>query len=457
MLELFPEGFEEVDRPQGVELAAYTDAGGEERLWHFFGGARADDVEAGWEDRWRAFHQPVRVGALWIGPPWETPPGDALAVVVDPGRAFGTGSHATTQLCLQFLQELERGSLLDVGCGSGVLSIAAALLGFAPVVGVDIEEPVDRGDARERARERRRGRGAARRPPTTGCRRRRPRSRTSRSPRSRRSRAASTCRGSSPRATSPRSSRACRASTHVERRTHGGWASRPLRARVSAYDSRRGDVPRRLPRLQGLARRRARGARGAPARRPRRKHGHDDADVAVISTCCVTNEAVAKSRKAAARAARTHSRVYLTGCGANLGGGAFAGLPRERHRRREAQRGDGVVRRRRRRRDRLRPGRRADRPRARVREDPGRLLVLVQLLRDPARARRVAQPQRRRGAGGDPPPRRAGPSRGRADRDQPRLLPRPRRRATTCRASCARRGRRPASSGCGSARSRSTT
>jgi len=53
----------------------------------------------------------------------------------------------------------------------------------------------------------------------------------------------------------------------------------------------------------------------------------DGADVAVISTCCVTNEAVAKSRKAAARAARTHRRVYLTGCAANLGGDAFAGLP----------------------------------------------------------------------------------------------------------------------------------
>ena len=54
---------------------------------------------------------------------------------------------------------------------------------------------------------------------------------------------------------------------------------------------------------------------------------HDDADVAVISTCCVTNEAAAKSRKAAARAARTHARVYVTGCGANLQGDAFANLP----------------------------------------------------------------------------------------------------------------------------------
>ncbi len=139
MLELFPEGFEEVERDDGVELAAYTTAAGEERLWRVFGGAHVSDVDAEWEVRWRDFHRPIRLGPLWVGPPWETPDPDAVAVVIDPGRAFGTGAHSTTQLCLEALLELERGSLLDVGCGSGVLAIAAALSGFAPVVGVDIE------------------------------------------------------------------------------------------------------------------------------------------------------------------------------------------------------------------------------------------------------------------------------------------------------------------------------
>jgi ribosomal protein L11 methyltransferase len=139
MIELFPEGFEEVDHKGGVELAAYTDPGGEERLWAAFGGARSDEVEEGWEDRWRAFHRPVRVGPLWVGPPWEVPDDDAIPVVIDPGRAFGTGSHATTRLCLELMLDLPRGSLLDVGCGSGVLAIAGAKLGFVPVVAVDLD------------------------------------------------------------------------------------------------------------------------------------------------------------------------------------------------------------------------------------------------------------------------------------------------------------------------------
>jgi ribosomal protein L11 methyltransferase len=137
MLELFPEGFEECDAADGIELSAYTDAGGEERLWAAFGTVSTEAVPAGWEQRWRAFHRPVRVGPLWVGPPWEQPPRDATAVVIDPGRAFGTGGHPTTRLCLQLLSGLELGSLLDAGCGSGVLAIAAARLGFAPVVAID--------------------------------------------------------------------------------------------------------------------------------------------------------------------------------------------------------------------------------------------------------------------------------------------------------------------------------
>jgi ribosomal protein L11 methyltransferase len=139
MLNLFPEGFEEADADGGVELAAYTNAAGEERIWQAFGGATAVDVGEGWEERWRAFHRPVVAGGLWIGPPWEDPPASLPSVVVDPGRAFGTGAHPTTRLCIELLSRQPRGSLLDIGCGSGVLSIAAARVGFAPVTAVDVD------------------------------------------------------------------------------------------------------------------------------------------------------------------------------------------------------------------------------------------------------------------------------------------------------------------------------
>jgi ribosomal protein L11 methyltransferase len=139
MIELFPEGFEELESAEGLELVAYTDSRGEERLWEMFGAGRADEVEPGWERRWRRFHRPVRIGPLWIGPPWEPAPPDALAVVVDPGAAFGTGAHPTTRLTIELLATLAPGSLLDVGCGSGVVAIAGARLGFAPVAAVDVE------------------------------------------------------------------------------------------------------------------------------------------------------------------------------------------------------------------------------------------------------------------------------------------------------------------------------
>ena len=100
---------------------------------------RDEPVAEGWEDAWRAFHRGIPVGRLWVGPPWESPPADLIAVVIEPGRAFGTGAHPTTRLCLELLQALEPGSVLDVGCGSGVLAIAAAKLGFAPVTAIDVD------------------------------------------------------------------------------------------------------------------------------------------------------------------------------------------------------------------------------------------------------------------------------------------------------------------------------
>jgi ribosomal protein L11 methyltransferase len=139
VLELFPEGFEESERPDGLELAVYTDADGEGRLLGAFPGAYAVDVDDDWRVRWREFHHGLVVGRLWVGPPWEKPPAGVTSVIVDPGQAFGTGAHATTRLCLELLQEVEPGSLLDVGCGSGVLAIAGAKLGFAPVTALDVD------------------------------------------------------------------------------------------------------------------------------------------------------------------------------------------------------------------------------------------------------------------------------------------------------------------------------
>ena len=140
LLARFPSGIEERDLGTTSELAVYTVDAGEAVLRDAFADVRVEPVEQGWEDRWKEFHRPVRAGGLWIGPPWIDPPVAEPVVVVDPGRAFGTGAHPTTRACIELLARLERGSLLDAGCGSGVVAVAAARLGFAPVVAVDLDE-----------------------------------------------------------------------------------------------------------------------------------------------------------------------------------------------------------------------------------------------------------------------------------------------------------------------------
>ena len=146
LLDLFPAGVEEVDKGDEVEYAVYG-APGElpslPDLQAAAGGALVDvstsEVADDWADRWRAFHQPVTVGGrVHVRPPWAPPAPEGLVdVVIDPGRAFGTGAHASTKLALELLLDVAPTRLADWGCGSGVLAIAARKLGFKPVEGVD--------------------------------------------------------------------------------------------------------------------------------------------------------------------------------------------------------------------------------------------------------------------------------------------------------------------------------
>ena len=147
-MELAPTGLEQVDGDGWVEFALYGSPGelpsfpeGEAEV----GGARVvvrgEPVPDDWAERWKRFHVPVLVGGrLWVRPPWEQEavrPG-VHEIVIDPGQAFGTGTHPTTRLCLELMLDLDpSGSFADLGCGSGVLAIAAAKLGFAPVCAYD--------------------------------------------------------------------------------------------------------------------------------------------------------------------------------------------------------------------------------------------------------------------------------------------------------------------------------
>jgi ribosomal protein L11 methyltransferase len=99
--------------------------------------------EEDWSLAWRARIRSTRVGRLWVGPPWESPPPDAISLHVEPKMAFGTGDHPTTALCLAALDDYlflhPEASVLDVGTGTGVLALLARKLGASRVVGVDTD------------------------------------------------------------------------------------------------------------------------------------------------------------------------------------------------------------------------------------------------------------------------------------------------------------------------------
>jgi ribosomal protein L11 methyltransferase len=149
---LAPNGFEEEHGAGYVEYAIYGAEGELPDLGRIEAAAgegmvevSATEVPDDWADQWRDFHQPLLVGGrVWVRPSWAEPSPEAIDLVIDPGRAFGTGAHATTRMCIELLVELadsdaSGGALIDLGTGSGVLAIAAAKLGWQPVVGCDHE------------------------------------------------------------------------------------------------------------------------------------------------------------------------------------------------------------------------------------------------------------------------------------------------------------------------------
>jgi ribosomal protein L11 methyltransferase len=148
LLELAPTGVEQVDGEGFVEYALYGAPGelpafpeGEAEVGGVVVSVRGEPVADDWAERWRQFHEPVLVGdRIWVRPPWAPTRAGVVDLVIDPGQAFGTGAHPTTKLALELMLDLQpAGSFADLGCGSGVLAIAAALLGFGPVSAVDNE------------------------------------------------------------------------------------------------------------------------------------------------------------------------------------------------------------------------------------------------------------------------------------------------------------------------------
>ena len=161
-LDEFFEKYDEIDRNKLVIKAYFPDTVDiestmekirynittlpKERTGEAYGSIELDEVyEEDWANNWKKYYKPTKLGnRIIIKPSWESyePLDDELIIELDPGMAFGTGTHETTALCVEQIEKYvdSKKSVLDVGCGSGILSIIAAKLGSKKVLGVDIDE-----------------------------------------------------------------------------------------------------------------------------------------------------------------------------------------------------------------------------------------------------------------------------------------------------------------------------
>jgi len=149
LMAIAPSGVEQVDGDGWVEYAIYGAPGElpslpdlEATVGDVLVEVTTSEVADDWAHRWREFHKPLVVGdRLRVRPPWEPQGDETFDIVIDPALAFGTGAHATTSLCLEILLDLDPGgSLFDLGCGSGVIAVLAAKLGFVPVAAADYDQ-----------------------------------------------------------------------------------------------------------------------------------------------------------------------------------------------------------------------------------------------------------------------------------------------------------------------------
>ena len=144
--------------PQGLRLFFTTSADREQASAHLrqvlphCDTVLVDVPDDHWAERSQAALKSVRVGSLTVAPPWDVPVDSSTVILIQPSMGFGTGHHATTRLCLAALQPLalQGRTVVDVGTGSGVLAIAACLLGASMVVGID-DDPDAVQSARENA------------------------------------------------------------------------------------------------------------------------------------------------------------------------------------------------------------------------------------------------------------------------------------------------------------------